>query len=304
MALRSVSCLLFLVLFDSGAFAEKHIALLIGNEAFTSEIGQRTNPHNDIALLAQAIKGLGFEVTDAGLDTLTREVDGNTRRIQSARPNAVGFFYYFGQGASEGVAQSLRSADRDGRDAGWDSGDGFRLARSTGSTSSSAPPSKSEAAKQIAVGPYVDPAAMPESREILRPYVERGMAYQHKQDYDGAIEEFTKALRLYPNSIAVLYARAGAYLGKKKYDSAIADYTEAIRLNPKVANSFSLRGSGYLLQGDYNQAITDFTEAIRLNPKDADSFYYRGLGKRSKGDRAGAEADMATARAIDQNVGK
>ena len=44
------------------ARAEARIALLIGNEAYAREIGQLANPHNDVALLEEALKGLGFEV--------------------------------------------------------------------------------------------------------------------------------------------------------------------------------------------------------------------------------------------------
>jgi Caspase domain len=46
------------------------LALLIGNDAYVNEIGKLANPHNDVAVLEQALKGLGFEVTvvrDAGL---------------------------------------------------------------------------------------------------------------------------------------------------------------------------------------------------------------------------------------------
>ena len=38
------------------------LALLIGNEAYTSEIGRLANPHNALPLLEQMLKGLGFEV--------------------------------------------------------------------------------------------------------------------------------------------------------------------------------------------------------------------------------------------------
>ena len=57
------------------ALAEKRIALLIGNETYASQIGGLANPHNDVALLEQTLKGLGFEVVtvrDAGLGALTR----------------------------------------------------------------------------------------------------------------------------------------------------------------------------------------------------------------------------------------
>jgi hypothetical protein len=41
-------------------------ALLIGNEAYTTEIGRLSNPHNDVALLEQALKGLRATALDEG----------------------------------------------------------------------------------------------------------------------------------------------------------------------------------------------------------------------------------------------
>jgi uncharacterized caspase-like protein len=110
MVLRSTVCLLTLLLLHSAALAEKRMALLIGNEGYTSEIGRLANPHNDVALLEQALKGLGFEVVavqDAGLGALTRAVNAYARRLQAAGPSAIGFFYYSGHGASDGSANYL-----------------------------------------------------------------------------------------------------------------------------------------------------------------------------------------------------
>ena len=95
--LRSTVIVLLIALLPSHARAEARIALLIGNEAYASEIGGLANPHNDIALVEQALKGLGFEVVtvrDAGLGALTRAVNAYARRLQAAGSNAVGFFYY------------------------------------------------------------------------------------------------------------------------------------------------------------------------------------------------------------------
>ena len=55
---------------------------------------------------------------------------------------------------------------------------------------------------------------------------------------------------------------------------------------------------------DYDRAIADYTETIRLDPKYALAFYNRGLAKQKIGDTAGGEADLASARALDPNVGK
>jgi Caspase domain len=59
------------------AQAKKRFALLIGNQGYGSEIGRLVNPHNDVALLEKALKGLRFEVTtlrDAGLAAVTTAV--------------------------------------------------------------------------------------------------------------------------------------------------------------------------------------------------------------------------------------
>jgi hypothetical protein len=96
------------------AQAEKRIALLIGNQAYGNEIGRLTNPHNDVALLERALKGLGFEVTivrDAGLAGLHQTVNAYARRMQAAGANAVGFFYYSGHGAADGGTNNLIPVD-------------------------------------------------------------------------------------------------------------------------------------------------------------------------------------------------
>jgi uncharacterized caspase-like protein len=98
----------------SAAQGEKRIALLIGNEAYDSEIGRLTNPHNDVALLEQALKDLSFEVVvaqDAGLGALTRAINAYARRLQAAGQGAVGFFYYSGHGASDGTTNYLIPVD-------------------------------------------------------------------------------------------------------------------------------------------------------------------------------------------------
>jgi formylglycine-generating enzyme required for sulfatase activity len=125
MVLRSAVGLLILLLLHSAALAEKRLALLIGNEAYSSGIGRLANPHNDVALLEQTLKGLGFEVVvvrDAGLGALNRAVNAYARRVQAAGPGAVGFFYYSGHGASDGGTNYLIPVDVQTTETGelWD----------------------------------------------------------------------------------------------------------------------------------------------------------------------------------------
>jgi len=61
--LRAAVIVLLIALLPSPLQAEARIALLIGNESYATEIGRLANPHNDVALLGQALKGLGFEAS-------------------------------------------------------------------------------------------------------------------------------------------------------------------------------------------------------------------------------------------------
>jgi tetratricopeptide (TPR) repeat protein len=70
-------------------------------------------------------------------------------------------------------------------------------------------------------------------------HIERGQEFFIKQDYDQAISEFNKAIRIDPNNANVYHFRSVAYANKKEYDRAIADLTEAVRLDPNSDTSTS-----------------------------------------------------------------
>src|SRR5262249_35854308 len=54
--------LVFLTLAAPAALAEKRIALLIGNEDYKPGVGALVNPLNDVRVLEEALKAVGFEV--------------------------------------------------------------------------------------------------------------------------------------------------------------------------------------------------------------------------------------------------
>ena len=123
----------------------------------------------------------------------------------------------------------------------------------------------------------------------------RGTAYYNNGDYDRAITEYAKAIRLDPKYAIAYNDRGTAYYNKGDYDRAIADFTEAIRLVPTYAIAYSNRGYAYYYKGDYNSAITDYNEAIRLNPKYASAYNGRGNAYEKKGYYDRAKADYAEA---------
>jgi len=93
---------------------EGRVALLIGNQNYTTELGRLTNPLNDVALLERALKGLGFDVVvvrDAGLAQLHQAVNAYARRVRAAGAKALGFFYYSGHGAADAGTNYLVPVD-------------------------------------------------------------------------------------------------------------------------------------------------------------------------------------------------
>jgi hypothetical protein len=57
-----IAIVLWLLPASAFAQAEKRIALLIGNKDYKTGVGALTNPLNDIRIVGDALKSVGFEV--------------------------------------------------------------------------------------------------------------------------------------------------------------------------------------------------------------------------------------------------
>jgi tetratricopeptide (TPR) repeat protein len=67
---------------------------------------------------------------------------------------------------------------------------------------------------------------------------------------------------------AAAYLNRGlGYHGKNDYDRAIADYIEAIKIDSNDATAYYNRGLAYHAKGDTERAIADYSAAIKLDPK-------------------------------------
>ena len=97
-------------------------------------------------------------------------------------------------------------------------------------------------------------------------YFNRGNAYDDNGDHDGAIADYTAALKLKPDLGDAYLNRGFSYEGKKDYDNAIADYTRVIALNPTFAKAYYSRARVYEAKGDLQQALASFEEAAKRVP--------------------------------------
>jgi tetratricopeptide (TPR) repeat protein len=110
---------------------------------------------------------------------------------------------------------------------------------------------------------------------------EDGVKLLNGNDYDGAIEKFTKIIRLNKNSPSSYLNKGAALYGKKDYEGAIKEYNKAFKIlrNPLLIKSFSSsniaslnilfylnRGAAYYSSSEFKLAEKDFENAIISNP--------------------------------------
>src|SRR5262249_39187245 len=99
------------------AQVEKRIALLIGNKDYKAGVGSLTNPLNDIRIVGEALKSIGFEVLkpveNAPRSAMLIAMHDFAAKLKAAGPDAVGFFYYSGHGIASAGENYLIPTDVD-----------------------------------------------------------------------------------------------------------------------------------------------------------------------------------------------
>lgn len=131
--------------------------------------------------------------------------------------------------------------------------------------------------------------------------VQRGLERDLSGDLQGAIADYSEAIRLDP-TLAVAYSNRGAVLTDlADYQNAIVDLDEAIRLDPNFAGAYSTRGNARFLSGDVPGGFADWDKAIQLNPSLAIAYVNRGNGHFLSGDIPKALADYDEAIRLDPN---
>jgi tetratricopeptide (TPR) repeat protein len=97
------------------------------------------------------------------------------------------------------------------------------------------------------------------------------------------------------------WARAMANL---ELTTAETDCAKAVELAPKAGGIWDSYALVALRDGRLPEAIKRYDKALELAPKQATSLYGRGYAKIKAGDKAGGEADIAAARAINAKAGQ
>lgn len=143
-----------------------------------------------------------------------------------------------------------------------------------------------------------------ESREKAAYLLKRGFDKYQGKDYDGCIEDVSKAILLRSSDPIYYSIRGMAYRDKELEDEAFNDFSEAIRLGSDNCSDYLFRGQIYIIRDQFEKALADFDKVIKQKLGEGDVYYsfayfYRGRAHLGMGKVAEAISDLTTAIPLD-----
>ncbi len=147
-----------------------------------------------------------------------------------------------------------------------------------------------------AVADYTDALRLRPDAEVYRA---RGRARAGQGDGAGAVEDFSEALRGNPEDAAALRERGAAHARLGNHERAAADYGAALGHDPHDLAALFGRANAYYLSGAHDLALADYDAVLRREPRHLGAFGMRGLCHAVRGDHARALADFGQVLRLD-----
>jgi len=135
-------------------------------------------------------------------------------------------------------------------------------------------------------------------RNLIWALYNRGFAYHGLGEFQKAIKDYNRALRLSPNIAKLYNNRGGAFGNLGEFRKAIEDFDRALQLDPNYVDAYYNRGEAYRGLGEIRNAIKDYDRTIKLNSNDASAHHRRGMAYEATGDFERAVKDWETAMEI------
>lgn len=128
---------------------------------------------------------------------------------------------------------------------------------------------------------------------------DRGVANSRLGRHKAALDDFNRAVQLFPEYAPVYNNRANTLLGLGLTEEAIKDLNRAIALAPGYAAAYNNRASALLKLARPAEAVLDYTRAVRLSPQSAASLIGRGQALLAQDRPYSALRDFRRAVAVD-----
>lgn len=112
--------------------------------------------------------------------------------------------------------------------------------------------------------------------EKKKEYIETGLKFANENEYEKAIKEFEKALKLFPNDEDSLFNLGFVYADMGDNVKAYESFKALINTNPKHIEAFNNLGLLFAKQGKFNDAVFVYEKGIEQNP--AAALLYNNMG--------------------------
>jgi tetratricopeptide (TPR) repeat protein len=128
-------------------------------------------------------------------------------------------------------------------------------------------------------------------------YVDRGLWRMALRDYDGAINDFKKAVSLDTLSRLAIHNLGAVYQMSGELDSALFCFNKSISIDSINTGSYHSRGDVFFAFGNLDLAIADYSKQIQFDPRDelARTYYMRGIARLEIGDSTSGKLDLKEA---------
>lgn len=106
----------------------------------------------------------------------------------------------------------------------------------------------------------------------------RGLCYRRVGNLGRCIDDLQAAIKLDSRNSMGFSALALAYFESEDYDAAIEQFSRAIESNDTNASYFNYRGICYYRKGESfaRECLADFNRCIQLDGNDPEAYFYRG----------------------------
>ncbi|KAK5670739.1 hypothetical protein QVD99_002513 [Batrachochytrium dendrobatidis] len=143
-------------------------------------------------------------------------------------------------------------------------------------------------------------SALDYSQNDPQTFLQRGICFEHLQDWSAASAEFTKCITYMPTYAKAYYHRGLCKLYEKN-DTGVNDLDLAIQYDEKFFEAYLTRASFHHSKGMYTRGIEDCNEALKLEPTSIRSHLLRGACKCKLNQFGLAIADFTRATIIDKS---
>ncbi len=132
--------------------------------------------------------------------------------------------------------------------------------------------------------------------QTAKEFLENGIAKHTQKDYEGAIKEYSKAIKEDKNYTDAYFNKGTCELALKDFKSAKKDFDKAIEIDPKYIKAYYSRASVFVSQEKYIEALPDLDKTIELDPKTPNALTLRGQIRAQSGNKKGACEDFNLAK--------